>query len=379
MWVACWNCGQDIWLETQKTCRNCDAPAHRCADCVNYDSAGPTCQALNIDLNANEAVAPSRLSLSLSCTAYEISQAALNAGHAHVGEPHHPVANPSAAKPAAAPSSAPPARPVPREPVLAADDKDLITIRREPALKHPAHPVIIAHRGESSGAPENTIPAIEGALASGASGIEFDIHLTQDGIPVVIHDAAVDRCSNGKGLVTQMTLDQIKALDAGSWFAEPYQGERIPTLDEAIAAIPPPTFMVLHLRDHENESDRCERAVVDAIARHDSRKRTVITHHTRHGLQRLREMDPKLRLCWIPYGAEPGDEYVDDAYYMGCRFLQPKISDVTESFVKYAHEKDMWINVFWADEIEDMERMIALKVDGIITNYPRRLKELLKG
>lgn len=378
MWIACWNCGQDIWLETQKTCRNCDAPAHRCADCVNYDSAGPTCQALSIDLNANEAVAPSRLALSLSCTAYEISQAALRAGNAHVGEPHHPAAKPVPAA-APAPSSAPPAKSVPHETLQAADDKNLITIRREPALKRPAHPVIIAHRGESSGAPENTISAIEGALASGASGIELDIHLTQDGVPVVIHDAAVDRCSNGKGLVAQMTLDQVKALDAGSWFAEPYQGERIPTLDEAIAAIRPPTFMVLHLRDHENSTDRCERALVDAIERHDSRKRTVITHHTRHGLQRFRDMDPKLRLCWIPYGAEPGEEYVDDAYYMGCRFLQPKIADVTESFVKYAHEKDMWINVFWADEIADMERMIALKVDGIITNYPRRLKELLKG
>jgi glycerophosphoryl diester phosphodiesterase len=388
MWVACWNCGQDIWLETQRTCRNCDAPAHRCADCVNYNGGGPSCQALNIDLNAHDAEAPSRLSLSLTCSDFEFSQSALERAHAHVGDAHHPATKPataapaSSAAPASAPTSAAPAAPAASTPAAQthpAEEEDWKHLRREPALKRPPHPVIIAHRGESSGAPENTIPAIEGALASGANGIELDVHLTCDDVPVVIHDAEVSRCSDGKGLVTEMTLEQVKALDAGSWFAEPYQGERVPTLDEALAAIPAPAFVVLHLRAHENPTDRCERKLLDAIHAHDCRKRTVITHHTRHGLQRLREMDSKLRLCWIPYGGEPGEEYVDDAYYMGLRFLQPRISDVTQEFVDYAHEKEMWVNAFWADETEDMERMIALKVDGIITNYPKRLKELLKG
>lgn len=376
MWVACWNCGEDIWMETQKLCRHCDAPAHRCADCVNYSATGPTCQALHIDLKPEEALAPTHLALSSSCAEYQISEEGLERGHAHMGDPHHPTAEAKAkAAPPAAPAAPAPAAPVAPAP---ASTDEFITIRREPALKHPEHPVVIAHRGESSGAPENTIPAFKAALASGTTGIEFDIHITQDGHAIVFHDATVDRCTDATGCVADMTLAQIKALDAGSWFASPYEGERIPTLDEAIEAIASPTFMVMHLRDHENASDRCERAVADAIERHDCRKRTLITHNTRHGLQRLRDMDPKLRLCWIPYGGEPAEEYVDDSYLLGCRFLQPRISEITPDLVAYAHDKGMWINAFWADEIEDMERMIALKVDGIITNYPRRLRELLK-
>ena len=374
MWVACWKCGEDIWRETQKVCRHCDSPAHRCADCVSYNASGPTCNALHIDLNPGEALAPSRLALSASCAEYEISAEGLASGHAHMGEVHHA---PQAAPSPTAPPPAASAMPAAAAPAVAVASEDFITIRREPPLKHPPHPVVIAHRGESSGAPENTLSAFKAALASGTNGIEFDVHLTKDGHPVVIHDATVDRCTDGTGTVLDMTLEQLKALDAGTWFAAPYEGERVPTLDEAIEAIPAPAFMVMHLRAHENASDRCERALLEAIQRHDCRKRTVITHHTRHGLQRLREMDPRLRLCWIPYGGEPGEEYVDDAYYLGCRFLQPKISEVNEDFMAYAHGKEMWVSAFWADEIADMERMIALKVDGIVTNYPRRLRELL--
>ncbi len=70
---------------------------------------------------------------------------------------------------------------------------------------------------------------------------------------------------------------------------------------------------------------------------------------------------------------------MDDAYYLGCRVIQPRISEVDEHLVKYAHDKEMWVSVFWADEIADMERMIGLGVDAIITNYPRRLKDTLKA
>ena len=372
MWIGCWKCGQDLWAETQKVCRHCEVPSHRCSDCEHYDESGPSCLALNIELAREEAEHPTRLSQSANCSEYEITHAALQRRHAHEGEPRHHATPPKTAATApSAPAAAPPAP--------ASAEGDFITIRREPPLKHPAHPVIIAHRGESSGVPENTLSAFAAALASGANGIEFDVHLTSDNHPVVFHDATVDRCTDGTGPIAAMTLKQVKALDAGSWFAEPYEGERVPTLAEAIAAIAAPAFMVMHLRAHENETDRCERALFDAIVRHDCRKRTVITHHTRHGLQRLRDMDPLLRLCWIPCGLELAEEYIDDAYLLGCRFVQPKIGDINEHFVQYAHDKGMWINAFWADEIEDMERMIALKVDGIITNYPRRLKETLQG
>lgn len=371
MWISCWNCGQEVWLETQKMCRHCDVPTRRCADCINFSKDSSMCADLNIELGREEAEHPGRLSLSMTCASYGITdEAAMRQGPA--------VAKGTAPPPAAA--VAPPAVPASSSaaaPRAAATD-EYITIRREPPLKRPKHPIVIAHRGDSAAAPENTLSAFASAVQSGAHAIELDVHVTADGHPVVIHDATVDRVTDGTGAVSAMTLTQIKALDAGGWFAGPYEGERIPTLDEAIEALPAPTALFVHLRAHENASDRWERAVVDAIGRHDARKRTAINNHTRHGLQRIRELDPKIRLCWIPVGGQPGEEYIDDTYLLGCRFLQPRLTEIDEAFVAYAHEKDLWVNAFWADTEEDMQRMIALGVDGIITNYPRRLRELLR-
>lgn len=371
MWISCWNCGQEVWLETQKQCRHCEAFVRRCADCLHYDADRSHCLAQDFPVLREDAIHPRRLSLSVNCAQYAISEAAATRRGA---APE--AATPSSPAASASPSALPAASAASPE---AVSEEEIITIRREPPLKHPPYPLIIAHRGDSSSAPENTLSAFKAALAAGAHGIEFDVHITKDGYPVVIHDSTVDRCTNGQGAIAELSLAEIKALDAGSWFADAFRGEQIPTLDEAIEALPAPVVLFIHLRAHENESDRCERAVAEAIQRHNARRRACITHHTRHGLQRLRELDPRLRLCWIPYGGEPGEEYIDEAYYLGCRFIQPRAKDIDEHFMRYAREKEMWVNAFWADEIPEMERLIRLKVDGIITNYPRRLRETLKA
>ena len=363
MYVPCWNCGQDVWIETQKECRHCGEMARRCVDCVNYAAADSVCRELGVDVSRTEAQRPTRLSMAFNCPSYTLSPQALNR------QPQRAeAARPAPATPAAQATRAP----------ATPDEVEVITIVREPALRRPQRPVVIAHRGDSAVAPANTLAAFRSALASGAQAVEFDIHITRDGQAVVAHDATVDGCSSGTGTIQDLTLAELKALDFGSWFSARFAGERMPTLDEAIEAMPAPALLVMHLRAHENESDRCERAVADAIARHNLRSRAIVTHHTRHGLHRLRELEPKLRLCWIGPGGEPGCEYIDDAYYMGYRFVQPIVRDIDEKLVAYAHERGMWINAFWADEVEDMRRLIKLGVDGIITNYPARLVETLQ-
>lgn len=93
---------------------------------------------------------------------------------------------------------------------------------------------IIAHRGYSAHAPENTLAAIERAIAAGADAIEWDVHVAACGTPVVIHDETLERTTDGTGLVRERTLHQLRALDAGAWFAPPFAGERIPSLAEAL-------------------------------------------------------------------------------------------------------------------------------------------------
>jgi glycerophosphoryl diester phosphodiesterase len=92
----------------------------------------------------------------------------------------------------------------------------------------------VAHRGYSSVAPENTLPALVAAEAAGATLVEFDVRTTADGVPVVVHDRTVDRTTNGTGAVWELTVDEVRALDAGSWFSPAYAGVRVPLLVEAL-------------------------------------------------------------------------------------------------------------------------------------------------
>src|SRR5436309_263912 len=108
---------------------------------------------------------------------------------------------------------------------------DLSWLRRTPG----APPFIVAHRGASALAPENTLAAFRRALEAGAPAVECDVHLTADGAPIVIHDARVDRTTNGTGEVASLTLAALRALDAGGWFDPRFAGERLPTLEETLA------------------------------------------------------------------------------------------------------------------------------------------------
>lgn len=108
---------------------------------------------------------------------------------------------------------------------------------------------IVAHRGAAVLAPENTLAAFQAAIAQGVDFLETDVQLTADGVPVLMHDAELDRTTNGRGLLAAHTLEQVRALDAGSWFAPEFAGERIPTLEEFVALLgPAPTRAFIELK-----------------------------------------------------------------------------------------------------------------------------------
>ncbi len=358
MYVPCWNCGQDIWIETQTECRHCGERAKRCVDCVHYVAASGICSPRHVHVSEHEASRPTTLSQSYRCAEYHQSpQAAAQALRKREQAPVSPAAEEAAAPEVTA---EPAARPAAR-----------------PAVKRARkRPHVIAHRGDPLNAPENTIAAIERASGLSVDAIEFDVHVTGDGVPVVLHDATVDRTTNGSGRVAELELAEIRALDAGSWFGGSFSGERIPTLGEAIEAAGD-TFVNVHVKCHENGSDRAEKAIVKALREADVVDRCWVTHHTRHGLHRFRQLEPKLRLCWLPRGGGQDIEYIDDAFYMTYRIIQPSFRAVTSEFVEYAHNKEMWINVFWADEVELMRRLTEMGVDGILTNAPDKLQEVV--
>src|SRR5258705_3174798 len=116
-------------------------------------------------------------------------------------------------------------------------------------------PTIFAHRGASAHAPENTLAAFELALAQGADGIELDAKLSADGHVVIIHDAAVDRTTDRQGRVKDMSLAELRSLDAGGFFAEQYRGEKVPTLEEVFEALGKRMFVNVELTNYNTPGD----------------------------------------------------------------------------------------------------------------------------
>ncbi len=235
----------------------------------------------------------------------------------------------------------------------------------------------IAHRGNSGECPENTVAAFLSAVEIGVDMIELDVWWTQDRELVVMHDATVDRCTDGTGAISEMTLAQIKALDAGSWMDQRFAAEQVPTLAEAFAVIPHPVGINMHLKTVTPEPAfvrQVHRTAVEA----DVLTRLLVVHDDLPTLQRFRTLDDTPDFCLLPPTGD-GNEYIAVAEQHGFRVLQPGRGMMCVEFCRAVQAHGMRANVFYADTAEDMRQYIAWGIDGILTNYPARLKRVLAG
>ena len=129
-------------------------------------------------------------------------------------------------------------------------------------------PLVIAHRGDVSSAPENTLSAFQRAWSIGADGVELDVRLTRDDQLVVFHDRKVDRTSNGQGRVRAHTLAEMRSLDVGSWFSSNFRGEQAPLLDEVFELLPHDYLINVELKVVLKGMKLIAHLVAEAIARH---------------------------------------------------------------------------------------------------------------
>ncbi|MEW6359131.1 MAG: glycerophosphodiester phosphodiesterase family protein [Planctomycetota bacterium] len=228
----------------------------------------------------------------------------------------------------------------------------------------------IAHRGQSGIYPENTVLAFRKAVALGVDMIEFDVWPTKDEHPVVMHDEKVDRTTNGKGAIADLTLDEIRALDAGS-------GERVPTLAEAVAAIPNTILLNIHVKRMKRELGRYVQRFKNALVEADCIGRAWLAMDDLDAIEWLRDWRPDLNFILLDGKFAQG--YVQAALDLRIKMLQPGRATMSKEFMDTVHANGMTANVFYADTHEDMRRFIGMGVDGILTNYPERLKELLSA
>lgn len=235
---------------------------------------------------------------------------------------------------------------------------------------------VLAHRGYSGKAPENTMDAFELALEAGADGLELDVHITKDGEVVVIHDDTIDRTTNGSGRVEDYTYAELAEFDAGSWFGAEFKGERLPTLSQVCELIKgTDKIFNVELKAGANFQALTEK-VSEIIKAYDLVPNTIISSFNHYALAYSKQVNPNLRTAILYTAALYAPwEYVK---MIGADALHPKHVTVVPFIVEEAHKHGLMVNPYTVDEPHDIERMLKAGVDSVITNQVTRVKEFIK-
>ena len=238
-------------------------------------------------------------------------------------------------------------------------------------------PVIIAHRGASKQAPENTMAAFRRAMELGAGGIELDVHLSKDGHLMVTHDEQVDRTSDGKGLVRDKTFSELRSLDFGSWFSESFKGEKIPELHEVLELIGDWNGILnIEIKNGPIFYPGIEKAVSDEMTRFNMEQRTIVSSFNHYSLAEIRKINPAVKTAPLYMAGlfEPW-EY---ARRIGACAIHPLFYNIIPEIMKGCRMNGIMVNPFTVDQPEYIKAMAAAGVDGIITNVPDIALNILK-
>lgn len=228
---------------------------------------------------------------------------------------------------------------------------------------------IIAHRGASKLAPENTMPAFELAYKQGADGVETDVQLTKDGTPVLIHDEQVKRTTNGKGYVKDLTLNQLKQLDAGSWFSKKFIGTTIITLEEFLQWIKPKSlYLNIELKNTKIIYKNMESIVYDMLSHYDLLHRTTLSTFNPFSVRRISELCQDLDIAFLTSRRNPN--LVHDAKAMGANALHVKFRLLRSSLKKACQKENMTLRVYTVNRLMHMRQCFTQKIDGLITDVP---------
>jgi glycerophosphoryl diester phosphodiesterase len=230
--------------------------------------------------------------------------------------------------------------------------------------------LVIAHRGASGNAPENTLAAFRKAIALGASFIETDLQLSRDARFVAIHDATVNRTTNGQGAVHDMALADLRKLDAGSWFGSEFAGERIPTLEE-ILEFSKKNDVVFYLEIKPGGSWGGEHALIGSLRESGEIPRTVVISFDPSIVLSLRKIEPTL-MTGLLYDGQI-ESPLDKAVAIGARQLVVRGDLVTPALISEAKKKDLQVVCWTVNHPAHMRLLAAAGVDGIMSDYPDRL------
>lgn len=245
--------------------------------------------------------------------------------------------------------------------------KNMVTLRRA------GRPLVVAHRGASGYAPENTFAAFDLAKEMGADMIEMDIHLTSDRKLVVIHDDMVDRTTNGHGSVSTMSLRQIMELNAAAKYPD-RDPEPVPTLSDVLAKYSGAIDLMVEVKHGSSIYSGIEKEVVREIMEQKATEYVELISFDAEALRNIRRESRKVKIGFIFVGNMAS---FADIYQGQVDALHGSWDFVSREQVKYARQKGFFTFLWTANTEEDILRCISYKPDGIVGNFPDRVKRLL--
>ena len=237
------------------------------------------------------------------------------------------------------------------------------TIREAYAARRP---LVFGHRGAMASAPMNTMPAFQLAIDQGADGVELDAHLSGDGQIIVLHDFTVDATTDGNGLAADLTLAELKQLDAGAWFSADFAGERIPTLDEVFAAFADKLYFNVELKSRSDDGGALAAAAADCIRRHDMTAQTLVSSFDARLLQRFHAICPEVMLGYL-HGRNRPSPLMDQVPHQA---RHPWHEQIDAAYMRWARDAGYLVNAWTVNDAQRVRTLKELGVNGIIADSP---------
>lgn len=238
------------------------------------------------------------------------------------------------------------------------------------------NPLVWAHRGASGYAPMNTLPAFEKAVALGADGVELDVQWSKDRQLVVMHDFTVDATTDGSGSVASMPLAALRELDAGSWYSTAFAGVHVPTLDDVFEAVGQQVQINVEIKSVSPFPDGIAQAVAQRIAHHNLSETVLVSSFNPMALRRFKRHAPHVKIgrLFAP-NMPPMGHWL--AVGLAREAEHPHESLVYEAFVRREHARGRKINAWTVNDMTRAHALAELGADGIITDYPDRVRDAL--
>lgn len=230
--------------------------------------------------------------------------------------------------------------------------------------------ITYAHRGFSGEYPENTMLSFRKAYETGCEGIELDVHLSQDGHLVVIHDEQVDRTTDRVGFVKDFTLLELQGMNAGT--EKSFEG--VPSFDEYCKWVQDlPIITNIEIKTNRHYYPGIEEKVVRMVKEYDLEKKVIISSFNHGSLWKIKTLNPALECAMLLNSKSIGNAgpYVKA---MGMEYFHPDGSTLTEEVVRQCHAEGIKVNVWTINDMALLKQMIRWDVDGIITNFPDMVK-----